>query len=75
MNSCEHIIYLMSKNVYEYKSNIISFRINGIMKPYFYFSDCMEFEKLKTESNKLRCKQENPLFALAKLLKPMFDRV
>lgn len=75
MNSRNHIIYLMSKNVYDYKNNIISFRINGVMKPYFYFDDKQDFEDMKNESNKLRGKQENPLFALAKLLKPIMDKV
>jgi len=70
MNSRDHIIFLMSNHIYEYKENIISFRINGIMKPYFYLSGCMEFEQLKTESNKLRTKEENPYKTLAKQIKP-----
>ena len=75
MNSRDHIIYLMSKNIYEYKNNIISFRVNGLMKSYFYIPDKSEFQLMKNESNTLRGKQENPLYSLAKLLKPMLDKV
>ena len=74
-NSRDYIIQLMSKNIYDYKKGIISFRINGVMKPYFYYPDKIDFEKMKAESNKMRCKQENPLYSLAKLLKPIMDRV